>query len=167
MRELRTTRGGSAGPALSMRRNLLRLPGVAIAEWWHDRGTGEREREKEEERERERALVQERVIYALIMQQPRFITSDTRCPADSEIDLRRTISMSKGVKVNARVKGRALSHRDGILLGIEIPPDDFCSSDTSPMRVQFYGCPFFFDVERCICASNIHQMDISFPFFRS
>jgi len=75
------------------------------------------------------------------MQQPRFITSDTRCPADSEIDLRRTISMSKGVKVNARVKGRALSHRDRIPLGIEIPPDDICSSDTSPMR--FTGVLFF------------------------
>jgi len=49
--------------------------------------------------------------------------------------------MSKGVKVNARVKGRALSHRDRIPLGIEIPPDDICSSDTSPMR--FTGVLFF------------------------
>lgn len=38
-----------------------------------------------EKGEKERALVRERVIYALIMQQPRFITSDTRCLADSGI----------------------------------------------------------------------------------
>lgn len=46
-----------------------------------------------EKGEKERALVRERVIYALIMQQPRFITSDTRCLADSGIA--RSIDRSK------------------------------------------------------------------------
>lgn len=48
------------------------------------------------------ALVRERVIYALIMQQPRFITGDTRCLADSEISISRRDNPRWGEGVETR-----------------------------------------------------------------
>ena len=68
--------------SLSIRRNLLRLPTVAD-------NHGGRHGRRKERKSISRALVRERVIYVLIMQQPRFITGDTRCLADSEIEISR------------------------------------------------------------------------------